>query len=93
MPSCVVDIATRTEINTFPLGVDISPNAVVVCPDGSVLVVAGEWGTWETTIRRLRIDGFGNLTDTGESIPNSQAPNVGRPGICPPLSKKLIAGA
>jgi DNA-binding beta-propeller fold protein YncE len=77
VPLSVVDIATRTEIDTFPLGVDISPNAVALGPDGSVLVVAGMWGTWETTIRRLRIDAFGSLTDTGESIPNSQAPNVG----------------
>jgi hypothetical protein len=78
VPLSVVDIAARTEVDTFPLGKDISPNAVVVSPDGSVLVVAGAWQSgMTTTIRRLRIDRLGQLTDTGESIPNSEAHSVG----------------
>ncbi|MBN2191337.1 MAG: hypothetical protein JW751_00855 [Polyangiaceae bacterium] len=78
VPLSVVDLATRTEVDAFLLGKDISPTSVAVSPDGSVLVVGGAWKSGETTtIRRLRLDRFGDLTDTGESIPNSEAHSVG----------------
>jgi hypothetical protein len=55
----VVDIAARTEIGTFP-----SPaNGVDVCNDNSVLIVSDGNG-----VRRLTVDGAGNLSDTGESL-------------------------
>ncbi len=58
----VIDIATRTEIATFDLGTDC--NSVDVCRDGSVLVTSFMTGN----VRRLAIDAFGTLTDTGEVL-------------------------
>jgi hypothetical protein len=67
-PVSVIDIATRTQIETFSLGSDC--NSVDVCSDGSVLVTSVNTGR----VRRLLIDGTGNLTDTGESL-SVDAPN------------------
>jgi hypothetical protein len=84
-PISVVDIATRTEINTFSLADDC--NSIEVCAGGSVLVTSEDNGT----VQRLTVDASGNLTDTGELLstgfgfstgPNNVfgAPN-GRSGI------------
>jgi len=74
-PVSVIDIATRTEITTFSLGSDC--NSVEVCDDGSVLVTSVN----AMQIRRLTIDGTGNLTDTGESMSVSGPNNsYGAPG-------------
>ena len=61
-PVSVVDIATRTEVDTFSLGQDC--NSVDVCSDGSVLVSS----TLTGTLRRLTIDAAGQLTDTGDAL-------------------------
>jgi hypothetical protein len=61
-PIAVVDIATKTEIDTFDLGSDC--NSVDVCSDGSVLVTSVDTGF----VRRLMIDSAGKLTDTGEAL-------------------------
>jgi len=61
-PISVIDIATRSEISTFSLPFDC--NSVDVCSDGSVLVTSSQSGN----VRRLTIDGAGNLTDTGEVL-------------------------
>ncbi|MBN2492209.1 MAG: hypothetical protein JXQ29_15285 [Planctomycetes bacterium] len=75
VPVAVVDIANRTQIGTFGLGKNTSACAVEVCPDGSVLIA--ERTTRSTTqIRRLHIDGLGNLTDTNELIADTEAPAV-----------------
>jgi DNA-binding beta-propeller fold protein YncE len=61
-PISVVDIATRTEISTFNLGTEC--NSLDVGPDGSVLVTS----VWTGDLRRLTIDGWGILMDTGEWV-------------------------
>lgn len=70
-PVSVIDIDKRQEIQTFFLGSDC--NSVEICDDGSVLVTS----TIRSSLRRLLIDGNGNLTDTGESLfvrdPNNTA--------------------
>ena len=60
-PVSVVDIATRTQVDTFDLGHDC--NSVDVCSDGSVLVTSAT----KHRVRRLLIDPkTGALSDTGE---------------------------
>jgi len=61
-PISVIDIASRTEISTFAL--DIDCNSVDICSDESVLVTSFH----NRNVRRLIIDGAGNLTDTGEVL-------------------------
>jgi hypothetical protein len=61
-PISVIDIAARAEVNTFFLGTDC--NSVEVCSDGSVLVTSVGSGD----VRRLVIDGDGNLKDTGDLL-------------------------
>ena len=68
----VVDIATQTEVSTFSLGTNC--NSVDVCSDGSVLVTSV--GGLGNTVRRLTIDGAGNLTDTLESLSLPNPNNV-----------------
>ena len=68
-PVSVVDIATQTEISTFALGTDC--NSVDVCSDGSVLVTS----SGAQNVRRLTIDGAGNLADTGDVLFPGGAPN------------------
>ena len=58
----VIDVAARTVRSTFDLGGDCE--AVDVCKDGSVLVTSLS----DFHVRRLRIDGSGQLSDTGESL-------------------------
>lgn len=60
-PVSLIDIATRTEISTIALGNSII--SVDVENNGSVLV-----STNAGNVRRLTIDGAGNLTDTGEVL-------------------------
>lgn len=60
-PLSVIDIATRTEINTLRVGQNHI--SVDVCADGSVLT-----SSTDGYVRRLTIDGAGNLTDTGEAL-------------------------
>jgi hypothetical protein len=69
-PVAVIDIAARTQIRTFNLGTDC--NSVDACSDGSVLVTSNNSGR----VRRLLIDGAGNLTDTGEILSTSEPNNV-----------------
>jgi len=64
-PVSVVDIATQTECSTFSLGSQ-DCNSAEFCSDGSVLVTSFN----TNTVRRLTIDGAGNLTDTGEVLPS-----------------------
>jgi cysteine-rich repeat protein len=60
-PVSVVDIDSRTEVDTFDLGHDC--NSVDVCSDGSVLVTSAT----QHRVRRLMIDPTtGTLSDTGE---------------------------
>ncbi|MCH7698848.1 MAG: hypothetical protein IH865_07920 [Chloroflexi bacterium] len=61
-PISVINIATRTQISTLFLGHDT--NSVEVLSDGSVLATSINTGR----VRRLTIDGAGNLTDTGEVL-------------------------
>lgn len=68
-PVSVVDIATRTQISTFATGSDC--NSVDVCADGSVLVTSFN----NANVRRLIIDSFGNITDTGEVLGTGGQPN------------------
>jgi len=68
-PVSVVDLETRTEVATFALGTDA--NAVDVCEDGSVLVTSNAG-----SVRRLRLDASGQLTDTGDSLSLTNAVNV-----------------
>lgn len=69
-PVSVIDIATRAQVETFNLGSDCT--SVDVCSDGSVLVASDGSGE----VRRLVIDGAGNLTDTGEVLSVSGPNNV-----------------
>ena len=69
-PISVIDVATRTEVSTFLLPSQCT--GVEVCADGSVLTVEYD----SNIIRRLTIDGVGNLTDTGESLSLGAAFNV-----------------
>ncbi len=68
-PISVIDIDSRTEINTFSYGFD--HNSVDVCKDGSVLVTSISTGN----VHRLTIDGAGNLTDTCEVLYSGGQPN------------------
>jgi hypothetical protein len=68
-PISVVDIATQTEISTFALGTDC--NSVDVCSDGSVLVTS----SIAQNVRRLTLDGAGNLADTGDVLAPGGQPN------------------
>ncbi|MEM7588355.1 MAG: hypothetical protein AAF560_33515, partial [Acidobacteriota bacterium] len=62
----VVDVAARAEIDTFDLGHDCQ--VVDICDDGSVLVGWISISDNGRRVRRLEIDGAGQLSDTGESI-------------------------
>jgi hypothetical protein len=80
-PVSVVDLAARAEISTFNLGAECT--SAHVCKDGSVLVTS----TDHSLLRRLKLDGTGVLTDTGESrnifIPNNAfcSPNANTGGV------------
>ena len=67
-PLSVIDIANRTEIDTFSPGPFV---AVDVCDDGSSVLVSTFYA-----VRRLTIDTIGNLTDTGEELATDGALNV-----------------
>ncbi len=73
-PVSVIDTVTQTEVSSFPLGTDC--NSVEVCSDGSVLVTSVTAGQ----VRRLMIDGAGNLTDTGDLLAVGDPNNV----LCSP---------
>ena len=75
-PVSVVDLTTRKEVSSFPLGTDC--NSVDVCSNGSVLVTSFLSGF----VRRLSLDSTGHLTDTGDRL------DVGRPmnAYCSPGS-------
>jgi WD40 repeat protein len=79
-PVSVIDIATKAQIDTFSLGSDC--NSVDVCSDGSVLVTSSNSGR----VRRLLIDGAGNLTDTGDVLLVSGPNNV----FCSPGAKSGV---
>jgi len=72
-PISVIDIATRTEIGTFPLGASRDCNSVEVCSDGSVLVTSNNTGA----VRRLTLDASGTLTNTGEVLGTGGTGNFG----------------
>jgi hypothetical protein len=77
----VVDIAMQTQVSTFATGHDC--NSVDVCSDGSVLVTSFKLGG----VRRLTLDGAGNLADTGEILTLGTRPfNV----ACAPGAKSGI---
>ena len=59
-PVSVVDVASRTETSTFALAGEC--NAVEACGDGSVLTATFS----DSSVRRLILDGFGNLADSGD---------------------------
>jgi len=67
-PVSVVDLETRTEVDTLAVG--SNPISVEVCGDGSVLVASFNDGT----VRRLTIDASGQLTDTGEVLTLGEPP-------------------
>lgn len=74
----VIDLATRSQVAS----VDFSPAcpiAVAAGPDGSVVVSVlkvSQAAFADTDVRRFRIDGNGQLTDTGESVGIVQVPGV-----------------
>jgi WD40 repeat protein len=68
-PVSVIDIATRNEVSTFPMSRGC--NSIDVCSDGSVLVTSFD----DRNVRRLMIDGDGNLTDTGDVLVLSEPAN------------------
>ena len=91
-PIGVVDIATLTEIGTFNAGHDINSHDVGF--NGSVVFTS--WNADQ--IRRLTIDGAGNLTDTGESLPILNPLNIylapdGRTGVATAVSGNLLSFA
>ncbi len=69
-PVAVVDVATRTVVDTFSTGNDCI--AVDAGPDGTVLVASDTLNR----IKRLEIDATGNLTDTGESLVETNPLNL-----------------
>src|SRR5918992_3199428 len=79
-PISVIDIATRTEISTFPiLPIGSNATAMKVCSDKSVLVVTAfvSDGLPEGhSVRRLTLSGAGTLTDTGEVLSVNNTWNV-----------------
>jgi len=78
-PVNVVDVASQTVVSTFNLG--MSCNSVDVCDDGSVLFTSASG-----PVGRLRIDGAGTLTDTGERAFTSGPNNV----LCAPGSGSAL---
>ncbi len=64
-PVSVVDLATRAEVDTFDLGHGCS--SLDVCDDGSVLAGWTSILDNERIVRRLLLDGSGQLTDSGDS--------------------------
>jgi WD40 repeat protein len=72
-PISVIDIASRTQISTFSLGLNNDCNSVDVCSDGSVLVTSNNTGA----VRRLTLDATGNLTNTGEVLGTGGIGNFG----------------
>jgi cysteine-rich repeat protein len=70
-PVSVVDIASQTEVHTLTLSGGEACNTVDTCMDGSVLV-----GSYiDGDVRRLTISGTGVLTDTGDSLTDTDGPN------------------
>lgn len=59
-PLSVIDIAARSEVDTFSFGSD--HDSVDVCDNGSVLSTSWNW----LQVRRATIDSSGMLNDTGE---------------------------
>ncbi len=72
-PVSVIDTGLRTEIGTFVVTDQCS--GLRVCRDGSVLIVEQN----ANTIRRLKLDGAGNLSDTGESLTTDTPSNQNSP--------------
>lgn len=68
-PVSVIDVATRSEVASFPM--DLGCNAVDVCSDGSVLVTSHD----NEYVRRLQIDENGTLTDTGDLLALGNKPH------------------
>jgi subtilisin family serine protease len=68
-PVSVIDIATRSEVTSFPMSRGC--NAVDVCSDGSVLVTSYS----ERQVRRLLIGEDGSLTDSGDVLPLAGTPH------------------
>jgi thrombospondin type 3 repeat protein len=79
-PVVVIDVATRTPIESFNLGTDCT--SVDVCADGSVLVTSQTVGL----VRRLEIDASGHLRDTGVRLEASAAHNV----ACAPDGRSAV---
>jgi Thrombospondin type 3 repeat len=69
-PVSVIDVASRAEVESFPLGSDCT--AIDACGDGSVLVTA----TTNDRVRRLTLDAAGQLSDTAEFSPITDPMNV-----------------
>ena len=81
-PVSVIGISAQAEVSTFGLG--HSCNSVDVCSDGSVLVTSRA----NNTVRRLTIDGAGNLTDTGDFLNLGDQPSN---ALCSPDAASGIA--
>lgn len=67
-PVSVVETATGLQASSLQLSdglSDISCNSVAVCDNNDVLVTSGQTGE----VRRLTLDEFGGLTDTGDVLP------------------------
>ena len=62
----VIDVATRSEIDTFDLGHSCS--SVEVCSDGSVLVGHADFVNNDWNVRRLQLSAAGVLSDTAEIL-------------------------
>jgi DNA-binding beta-propeller fold protein YncE len=80
-PISVVDLDTRTEVDSYSLGHDC--NSVEVCDDSSVLVTSLN----RKTVRRLTLDDNGQLSDTGESTTLWGQPNN---VVCAPGSTSAV---
>jgi hypothetical protein len=74
-PLSIVDVALLQEIGTWSFGAAANPSSVHACPDGSVLVTELTSPT-TTIVRRFAVDAAGDLTDTGESLPDVAAPDI-----------------
>lgn len=69
-PMSVIDVATQTQVSTFPAGGDC--NSVDICSDGSVLITS----VLNKTLRRLTLSPSGVLSSTGESVAVGNPNNV-----------------
>lgn len=84
-PAVSVDLATRTQLSQVFL--PRSPNSIEICDDGETVIVTAP-GT-DGFIAKLLLDSNGNLSNTGETIPNI----VGKNSTCVPGSQFVIVGS